>query len=473
VIKMSTGYIQTMRDLENATYGIRGGAGNQLLKAGGIVGGFGGTSAEGIRHDTATLDMQGTAAVGLGDLYGLVYGQKVWSMLNREVNAFAMVAKRPYTSSGWRILKSRPLGGSAAAFGIGTTAVAANINSADSATPRADQIGGVEENAKLGDSNGFRPLAPEYTKLFVSPKIIAHMFEFSELGMEMAAIDDGVGDIRAIVREDMAKHHAEVQNKMLLMPLERYDDGTASDIDRNYTSLMKVVSSSDELAALGTADRFTTGANDSGVTQLIEATYRVFGNSDRKPTAADTAYTGNDTFMDAVVNFGDGYAATDARPLTLTLLNSIIRDLRLNGGNPKVMLTGYDTIQHISDLLQSQERFMDATEIVPTHNGVKGVKGSEVGFRVASYYGIPLIPCKDMPQTTYATANKLSDILVLDTDHLWLSMMKPTQYFEDGITSGNPFGVGTLGNQGMYRTMGEVCCSFFRGQGKLTNLTSA
>ena len=70
-------------------------------------------------------------------------------------------------------------------------------------------------------------------------------------------------------------------------------------------------------------------------------------------------------------------------------------------------------------------------------------------------------------------ANKLSDILVLDTDHLWLSMMKPTQYFEDGITSGNPFGVGTLGNQGMYRTMGEVCCSFFRGQGKLTNLTSA
>ena len=138
------------------------------------------------------------------------------------------------------------------------------------------------------------------------------------------------------------------------------------------------------------------------------------------------------------------------------------------------MLTGYDTIQHISDLLQSQERFMDATEIVPTHNGVKGVKGTEVGFRVASYYGIPLIPCKDMPSTTHGNVtNGLSDILVLDTDHLWMAMMKPTQYFEDGITSGNPFGVGTLGNQGMYRTMGEVCCSFFRGQGKLTNITSA
>lgn len=471
----NTGYIKTMRDLENATYGIRGGAGNSLLKAGGVIGGFGGTTAEGIRHDSTNLDMQGTAADGL-DVYGLLYGQKVWSMLNREVNAFSMISKRPYTSSGWRILKARPLGGSDAKFKTGTTNVTANISSANSKTPRADQIGGVEENAKLGGANGFYPLAPEYTKLFVSPKIIAHMFEFSELGMEMAAIDDGVGDIRAIVREDMAKHHAEVQNKMLLMPLTSYDDGTATDMDRNYTSLMKVVSSSAELGALGAADLFDTGASDTHPANLVEGTWRIFGNGDRKPTAVDGGvhYTANPSFMDAVVHYGAGYGDTQSRPLTLTLLNNLIRDLRLNGANPKVMLTGYDTIQHISDLLQSQERFMDATEIVPTHNGVKGVKGSEVGFRVASYYGIPLIPCKDMPSTVHTNVTSgLSDILVLDTDHLWLSMMKPTQYFEDGITSGNPFGVGTLGNQGMYRTMGEVCCSFFRGQGKLTNVTSA
>ena len=99
-------------------------------------------------------------------------------------------------------------------------------------------------------------------------------------------------------------------------------------------------------------------------------------------------------------------------------------------------------------------------------------RGTEVGFRVATYYDIPLIPCKDMPKTGNGS-NKLSDILILDTDHLWLSVLKPTQYFEDGITSGNPFGVGKLGNQGMYRTMGETCCSFFKGQGKITNLKSA
>jgi len=51
-----------------------------------------------------------------------------------------------------------------------------------------------------------------------------------------------------------------------------------------------------------------------------------------------------------------------------------------------------------------------------------------------------------------------------------LSVMKPTQYFEDGISNGNPFGVGTLGNKALYRTIAEVGCSYFKGQGKITNL---
>jgi len=481
-----SGYIKTMRDLEAATYGVGGGSGNTLLKAGGVVGGFGG-NYDGIGHDVTSAAFSG--AEGLNDLYGVLYGQKVWSMLNREVNAFAMLSKRPYTSSGWRILKSRPAGGSGAKITTGTEALDSSFTSANAAAIRPDHIGGVGENAAL-ESDGFRPLAPEYTKLFMSPKTVAHMFEFTELGLEMAQMDDGVGDVRAIVREDMAKHHAEMQNKMLLMPLEDYDINGITGMEKNYTSLMKVVSSSAELAAMANAggmihlDKDTnSSATDTTINSKLSLLY---GSHDRTGDSTQTqsgnlflqagndgGYAATPSFMDAVVNFGDGYGATQGRTLTLSLLNTVIRDLRLNGGNPKVMLTGYDTIQHISDLLQSQERFMDTAEIVPTHGGVKGVKGSEVGFRVASYYGIPLIPCKDMPQTGQSAANKLSDILMLDTDHLWLAMVKPTQYFEDGIDSGNPFGVKKLGNQAMYRTIGETGCSFFKGQGKITNITSA
>ena len=81
------------------------------------------------------------------------------------------------------------------------------------------------------------------------------------------------------------------------------------------------------------------------------------------------------------------------------------------GGDPKVILTGYDTIQTLGELLQAQERFMGRS--VPTHSGIKGVEGREVGFRVATYHDIPIIPVKDMP----TGGAGLSDILILDMDH--------------------------------------------------------
>ena len=455
-----TGYIKTMKDLEAATYGLRGSS--ALLKSAGIVGGFG------TPHDDASGNpFSGSAASNLGDLYNVLYGQKVWSMLNQEVNALSIMAKRPYTSSGWRVLKSRPQGGSGSSFGIGAGAVG-------SAAPKADLIGGVPENEALSNISA---LAPEYAKLYISPKTVAHKFEFSELGMELAAIDDGVGDIRAIVREDMGKHHAESQNVMLLMPLEKMSDlQGATNPDRNYTSLFKIVSSAEEIGQMYLDDVTSVGADDSGTPAVSAELTRIFG--DVRPVAiggshgSETA-TATASFLDAEVDFGTGYADGTARVLTLSILNDMIRRIRQNGGSPKVMITGYDTIQHISDLLQSQERFMDRKEIVPTHNGVRGPKGAEVGFRVATYYDIPIIQAKDMPSTGLSTSNRLTDILLLDTDHLWLSVMKPTQYFEDGISNGNPFGVGKLGNQGLYRTMGETACSFFKGQGKITNLKSA
>ena len=443
------GYINTIADLEAQTYGIAGGAfNNQLLKA---AGGLSGIHAG---HDAAT---QTSPTSGInGNLYQVLYGQKVWSMLNRECNALSVISKRPYTSSGWRVLSDRPAGGSGNSLSIGVTGTT-SLDSLGSSTLRADLIGGVPENAGLNTANdGLGPIAPTYTTLFTSPKIVAHQFDFSELAMEMAAIDDGIGDIRAQLREDMGKHHAEVQNAMLVMPLENYDAGSAvatttvANIDRNYTSLYKVVCSEDELDAMATANLL-----GSATTTAVSHIY----GSNRD----------NDSFLDSQVDFGASYASASARQLTLTVLNNMIRDLRVAGGSPKVILTGYDTLQTLSDLLQAQERFMDRKEIVPTVNGVRGVKGQEVGFRVSTYYDIPLIPVAAMPSTG-VNSSCISDMLFLDTDHLWLSVMKPTQYFEDGIANGNPFGVGTLGNKALYRTIAEVGCSYFKGQGKITNL---
>ena len=294
-----TKYINTLKDLEAATYGNFGN--NDVLKASGMVGGLH------TGHDgTATTVLGGSAtAANVGNLYNVIYGQKVWSMLNQEINPLSILPKRPYTSSGWRVMINRPAGGSDPAFGIGNTAYSAG---ASLNTPKADQIGGVDENHGLGDA-GLQALAPEYTTLYMSPKTVAHMFDYSELAAEMAKIDDGIGDIRAIIREDMGKFHAEVQSVMLVMPLQNYDHASTAfnNIERNYTSLNKVVTSTTEMQALKTAS-LVAGTIGSFSDQFA----KIYGNDDRDTGAGVTA-----GYMDSTINLGAGYGSSQVRGLRI------------------------------------------------------------------------------------------------------------------------------------------------------------
>ena len=125
-------YINTIADLEARTYGLTGATGfnNQLLKQAGTVAGIH------VGHDTNAANVAGSVGISdVGGLYNKIYGQKVWSMLNRECNALSVISKRPYTSSGWRIMTERPAGGSG-----NSLAVAANSDDSVSA-PTAANIG--------------------------------------------------------------------------------------------------------------------------------------------------------------------------------------------------------------------------------------------------------------------------------------------------------------------------------------------
>ena len=152
------------------------------------------------------------------------------------------------------------------------------------------------------------------------------------------------------------------------------------------------------------------------------------------------------------------------RTLSLDLLDEMFQKMWIRGGNPKVMLTGYDTLMRIQQLLQSQQRFMEEKRVTPTYNGVKGVPGIEAGFIVATYNGVPIIPTKNMATDT------LSRVYYLDTDYLHFSTAIPTQYFESGIETGDPFAINRLGQEGLYRTMGELWTTFFGAQGSVRDL---
>ena len=213
-------------------------------------------------------------------------------------------------------------------------------------------------------------------------------------------------------------------------------DAHATKADKAIMSLYRIISTHAEMNALGT----------------LSNKLKLYGKT---RAGSGTEYL--EAYVDS--NGSD-------RALTVNLLNTALRNLMARGGEPKVILTGYDTIQNLGELLQAQERFMGRAEVVPSHNGIKGVKGREIGFKVATYHDIPIIPVKDMPNGGAG----LSDMLILDTDHLFLCTMKPTEYFEAGMHTGEVFGHGKLGHRGIYRTIAETMCTYFRGQGKIIDL---
>ena len=385
---MARDYVRTITDMERYYYG----AGNAM--------GYSYSGSELLKADSPMLSTT-------GGTYQAIYGRKVWSQLNQEFNAFSILPKKPWDRSGWRVITAKP---------------------------SETAGGGVAENATLPDTQ-----RPTFQHVAAKPKTIAHTFDMSETAIFLADKDDGMGDIRSVLKEEMGKHHAEMINKMLL---EDVDTPAANNLE--------------------SLDRVTANAADMETSSNVHA------------SAADMDIYSIDrsanTWSNAEVNVaGDALAATQ-RTMSLDHLDDMFQKLWIRGGNPKVILTGYDTLMRLQQLLQSQQRFMEEKRVTPTYNGVKGVPGMEAGFIVATYNGVPIIPTKDMTKGGPSNADGLSKLYFLDTDYLYFSTAIPTQYFESGIETGDPFAINRLGQEGLYRSMGEIWTTFFGAQGSVRDL---
>ena len=380
---MARNYVRTIQDMERYYYG------------GTALTGYTYSSGDILKADAPLLST--TAGT-----YQAIYGRKVWSQLNQEFNAFSILPKKPWERSGWRIIVAKP------DFTVG---------------------GGLAENATLPDTT-----KPDFLHVAAKPKTIGHSFDLSEVSMFLSDKDDGLGDVRQVLKEEMGKHHADHINRMLLVDVETPAGNDFESLDRLTTD----------------PDSMTTG---NGYVSLTT-------DHDLYSITRD----GSSDFHSAEVDVSA--AANTNRNLSLNQLDGLFQQIWVRGGNPKVMLTGYDTLMRVQQLLQSQQRFMESKRVTPTYNGVKGVPGIEAGFIVATYNGVPLIPSKDVVTDT----SGISRIYYFDTDYLWFQTAIPTQYFESGIETGDPFAINRLGQDGLYRTMGEVWDSFFGAGGSIRDL---
>ena len=337
--------------------------------------------------------------------YQAIFGRKVWSQLNQEFNAFSILPKKPWEKSGWRVVTAKP-----------------------------DDAIGLPENGTLPETT-----KPEFAEVSTKPKTVANTFDLSETAMFLADKDDGLGDARAVMKMEMAKSHAESINKMLLADLDTPAGNNFESIDRAVSSSFVETASFGDVSAITDHNQYNITRNGAGA-----------GSRQWYDSNVDAGSTGTE------------------RALTLNILDGMFRSVWERGGQPKVILTGYDTLEKIQQLLQPQQRFTEMKRVVPGVNGVKGVPGMEAGFVVATYNGVPLIPSKDV----HAESGGLSRLYFIDTDYTYFCTAKPTLYHESGIETGDPFGINRLGQMGLFHTMGELWQLFYGAHGKVRDLSA-
>lgn len=352
-------------------------------------------------------------------VYNAVYGVQAWTQLNQEANTFGALPKVPWTRSGWRAITAR-------------------------AATRP--YGGRAEGASLPDT-----IKPTFAEVSTKPKTSAQTFENTEV-QEFLATQGGDDAFAAMadLRTYFGVEHKDDVNAQL-----NTQNGTVA--SNNFESIDRVCASYAEINNCKENDESTSyTTNDLDIYSL-----------DR-----DTAAAWHDAYV--------GHNSSTVRALTDSVLQALIQNTLTNGANPEGQFwqTGYDAWSVINQTYDPQVRYnlIGSATIKPSVNGIQTIEGREVGTQVATLTGKPVITSKDTVQDTGGVAR----VYLLDTSNpegfdiprLCIKIAKPTQYFEAGMNQGNPFSVDKFTTKGMYRTMGELICTFFKVQGKARDLKS-
>ena len=282
---------------------------------------------------------------------------------------------------------------------------------------------GIAEASAIAAADAVEPV---YFEVAPSPKEIRLVSRYTQRLSVLAQIADAVtiDQNRQVIEKDFFRS---LSNDLLV---------TVDTLQTNdFESLDRVASSTAEITDKG----FAAGDEDIyGVDRSIES------------------------WADANVDGGTAGADRD-------LQTRFIDDLRADqepyweSFDHKVFLANYK--QHVkwSQLESAKQRFGVSDVSFTVGDGVRTMPGERGGFRIASWDGIPVI--RDDSITTTGTAG--GNIYLFDLDYLGISWGRPIEYLDED----NPFIVGHT-VMGLWYGIGELYCTQFKAQGKVTDLTT-
>lgn len=339
-----------------------------------------------------------------------VYGSEVFSLVNSEPNAFALLENRAWTKSGERIIT---------AHGHGSAS------------------GGTAENATLPNTDH-----PTFDQFETTPRTIAHTFDVSQVKQLLSDTeDDDLDDPFDFLRRwygtgtehqtGMGEHPKHINEQLL------------ADVDTAHNG--------DDMQTI-----------DRAISNQSEANGNIVDTNDADIYGFDR--DGGNFESNVLENSGTN------RTFVQDLLDDAIREVKTNSGKNPVTddnyfwLTNHDTYQRIEDEFGGKER-LEAQRVQVGLNGVQTEPGDDVGITVQSYKNIPIFESVDVVK------DGIGRVYLIDSSTLYIKTLLPTQFYSTGTeVDGNPFGIDRLGNEGMYVTIGELTMVNPKAHAKIRDL---
>jgi len=278
---------------------------------------------------------------------------------------------------------------------------------------------------------------PVLASATAEPRLIDHGWGMTWKMYMLGDVDSSVD--AAYMAEQKGKAHARAMSAYLVRAVDILPSN-------GFQSLDRVASSSAE------------GGHVSDTSDV-----RIYGFTTRNASSTYDAQVSSSGSTDATL-----------RDLSVSLIDSVWSSVTAAGGYPSVLFTHYNTLKVWSALLEAERRFdvLGEATFVPRYGGAAGVTpGLEVGFNVATYNKVPIIPCQDYTFSHGASArtNEIGPIMFGDMRYIRMGMLMPTVYSESEYP-GDAINLDGHGIEGHYYTIGELRCYNFLAQGKLTDI---
>ena len=401
------------------------------------------------------------------NIFTTTFGRKVWHALNNQTRFFNAIPRVVWgNTTGWRVRSDRGAGRSRPVTETGTL-------------PTVD-VSAIQNISSL-------------------PRIVATTYGASVRAMFTAQLEGGVGDVLGMEMENSQIDHIKEINEELLAgaaylvsagaattftvpasiahhykigdTIQTWDaSGAAHDTEADVVSAVNtgtgVVTISTRATAIADGDvaYITARAGFSSIDDVVMEDNVAVGGGQARVDVYDVATRTAATWAaGARVSYNAGVG----RDLTLALIDNAIRDIRVNGGEPNLMIMGHDQYFRLERLLQAQQRFVDYQEYQVGVGSEKTFPGTRTGMNLATYMGIPILAETDVPASVSTTDVVLGgNVYILDTNNLEIAIAMPTQYIENR----DYLAANALVVRGLFYTLGELRCKNIWSNAKIADL---